>query len=166
MLAEVAGDRVGKVAAAETPGDPGDPQTSVEPLPSAFLDQFDEQFDCWNRGELDLMLDMYAEDAVFDVSAVFADVEPMQGRSNIRRYWSTLRETWDGLRIDPLEGFDLGQGRVVIDQRMWVKGTRSGIGIDQRVAMLYTIRPRDRRVTHATLYPDVPTALAAAGSSL
>ncbi len=56
----------------------------------------------------------------------------MHGREEIRRYWGTLRETWDGLRIDPLEGFDVGEGRVVIDQRMWAKGTRSGIGIDKR----------------------------------
>ena len=29
----------------------------AEPLPSDFLDRFDEHFNCWNRGELDLMLD-------------------------------------------------------------------------------------------------------------
>jgi hypothetical protein len=111
------------------------------------------------------MLDMYAEDAVFDVSAVFTDVEPMHGSKEILRYWKTLRETWDGLRIDPIEGFDLGEGRFVLDQRMWVKGARSGIGIDQRFAMLYAIRPEDQRVTHAQLLADVPTAIAVAESS-
>jgi hypothetical protein len=30
----------------------------------------------------------------------------MHGCEEIRRYWGTLRETWDGLRIDQLEGFD------------------------------------------------------------
>ena len=124
----------------------------------------DEQFDCWNRGELDLMLGMYAEDAVFDVSAVFTDVAPMHGSTNIRRYWETLRETWDGLRVDPLEGFDLGEGRLVIDQRMWAKGTRSKIQIDQRFAMLYTIRPEDRKLLRAQLFPDVATAIAAVES--
>jgi ketosteroid isomerase-like protein len=111
------------------------------------------------------MLDMYAEDAVFDVSAVFTDVAPMHGSKDIRRYWETLRETWDGLRVDPLKGFDLGEGRVVIDQRMWAKGTRSGIGVDQRFAMLYTIRPEDKRIVHAQLLPDVAAAIAVAESS-
>jgi ketosteroid isomerase-like protein len=111
------------------------------------------------------MLDMYAEDALFGVSAVFADVEPMHGSKAIRRYWETLRETWDGLRIDPLEGFDLGEGCVVIDQRMWAKGTRSGVEVDQRFAMLYTIRPEDEKVIHARLFPDVATALSVAESS-
>ena len=111
------------------------------------------------------MLDMYAEDAVFDVSAVFTDVEPMHGSKEILDYWKTLRQTWDGLRIDPLEGFDLGEGRLVIDQRMWAKGTRSGIGIDQRFAMLYRLRSGDRKVIHARLFPDVETAISASESS-
>jgi ketosteroid isomerase-like protein len=111
------------------------------------------------------MLDMYAEDAVFDVSAVFTDVAPMHGSQAIRRYWQTLRETWDGLRIDPQQGFDLGEGRFVIDQRMWAKGTRSGLEIDQRFAMLYTIHPEDRKIVHAQLLPDVATAISVAESS-
>ena len=111
------------------------------------------------------MMDLYAEDAVFDVSAVFTDVEPMHGREDIIRYWQSLQETWDGLRIDPIEGFDLGGGRLVLDQRLWVKGARSGIGIDQRLAMLYSIRPEDQRVIHAQLLPDVATAIAVAESS-
>lgn len=112
------------------------------------------------------MLDMYAEDAVFDVSVVFTDVEPMHGAPSIRRYWETLRETWDDLRIEPLEGFDLGDGRLVIDQRMWGKGTRSGIEVDQRFAMLYTIRPDDKKAVHAQLFPDVAAAIAAAESAI
>ena len=110
------------------------------------------------------MLDMYAEDAVFDVSAVFTDVAPMRGSRDIRRYWQTLRETWEGVRIDPLEGFDLGEGRLVIDQRMWAKGTRSGIEVDQRFAMLYTIRSEDKKIVHAQLLPDVSTAISTAES--
>jgi hypothetical protein len=111
------------------------------------------------------MLEPYADDAVLDVSAVFTDVEPMHGSENILRYWQTLRETWDGLRIEPLEGFDLGEGRFVLDQRVWAQGTRSGIGIDQRFAMLYTIRPEDQKIVLAKLLPDVETAIAVGESA-
>ena len=55
-----------------------------------------ERFDCWNRGELDFMLEIYAKDAMFDVSAVFTDVAPVRGDENIRRYRKELRETWAG----------------------------------------------------------------------
>ena len=109
------------------------------------------------------MLEMYAEDAVFDVSAVFPDVAPMHGRKEIRGYWETLRETWDGIRIDPLEGFILDDGRWVVDQRAWATGTRSGLEVDQRFAMLYAVRPEDGKIVHARLLPDVQTAIAAAG---
>jgi ketosteroid isomerase-like protein len=108
------------------------------------------------------MLGMYAEDAVFDVSAVFTDVAPVRGHQSIRRYWATLQETWEGIRVDPLEGFDVGEGRFVLDQRMWAKGQRSGIEVDQRFAMLYTFRPEDGKITHAQLLPDVATAISAA----
>jgi ketosteroid isomerase-like protein len=110
------------------------------------------------------MLDLYTDDAVFDVSNVFADVAPLRGHEEIRRYWRTLRETWDGLRFDPLAGYDLGENRVVVDQRMWATGTHSKIEIDQRVAMLYTIRPADQRITSAVLYTDLESAIAAAES--
>jgi ketosteroid isomerase-like protein len=111
------------------------------------------------------MLEMYAENAVFDVSAVFTDVAPMEGHQDIRRYWGTLRETWEGIRIDPLEAFDVGQGRLVVDQRMWATGQRSGIEVDQRFAMLYTVRPEDGKFTHAQLLPDLATAISMAEAS-
>jgi ketosteroid isomerase-like protein len=139
------------------------------------VEQFQEHFDCWNRGELDSMLDLFADDAVFDVSAVFTDVAPAQGRDEIRRYWRTLRETWQDIRLDPIEGFDIDGRRFVIEQRWSSKGARSGIEIDQRVAVLYTIRPQDQeishaqfedqKVSHAQLLPDVGTAISVADSS-
>jgi ketosteroid isomerase-like protein len=107
------------------------------------------------------MLEMYAEDAVLDVSAVFPDVAAMHGRKAIRGYWETLRETWEGVRIDPLEGFILDDGRWVVDQRVWATGMRSGLEVDQRFAMLYAVRPEDGKVVHAQLLPDVATAIAA-----
>jgi hypothetical protein len=49
-------------------------------------DGLTERFECWNRGELDLMQAMYAEDGAFDVSAVFTDVAPARGHESMRRY--------------------------------------------------------------------------------
>lgn len=108
------------------------------------------------------MLDMYADNAVFDVSAVFTDVAPMEGHQDIRRYWGTLQETWKGMRIDPLEAFDVGERRFVVDQRMWATGQRSGIEVDQRFAMLYTVRQEDGKFVRAQLLPDLAAAISAA----
>jgi ketosteroid isomerase-like protein len=111
------------------------------------------------------MQEPYAEDAVFDVSAVFTDVAPMRGHQNMRRYWYELRETWGGLRLDPLEVFDVGDGRYVVDLRLWGKGRRSGVEVDQRFAFLYTLRLEDGKVIRAQLLPDVAAAISLAESS-
>jgi ketosteroid isomerase-like protein len=129
------------------------------------LDQFKERFECWNRGELDLMQDMYAEDAVWDISGVFTDVSPIQGHESLRRYWDEVWETWEGVRMDPLEVFDIGDGRYVVDVRLWGKGKRSGVEVDQRFAYLYTLRPEDEKVIRAQLFRDVRSAVAVAESS-
>jgi ketosteroid isomerase-like protein len=124
-----------------------------------------ERFDCWNREEFEPMEEMYAEDVVFDVSAVFTDVAPMRGKENTRRYWYELRETWAGLRLDPVEVLDAGDGRYVAELRLWGKGKRSGAEVEQRFAFLYTVRLEDGKVTRAQLLPDVATALSLAESS-
>jgi ketosteroid isomerase-like protein len=122
-----------------------------------------ERFDCWNRDEFEPMEEMYAEDAVFDASAVFTDVAPMRGKEDIRRYWHELRETWAGLRLDPVEVLDVGDGRYVADLRLWGKGRRSGAEVEQRLALLYTFE--DGKAIHIRMLPDVATALSEAESS-
>lgn len=129
-----------------------------------ILAQFKEGFECWNRDELDRMQDMYAEDGVFDVSAVFTDVAPMHGHESMRGYWNELHETWSGIHLEPLEAFDVGGGRFAVDVRMWGKGQRSGIEIDQRFGMLYSFQA-DGKIASAQMLPDVAAAISAAGSS-
>lgn len=111
------------------------------------------------------MQEMYAEDAVLDVSAVFTDVAPLRGQQDMRRYWLQLRETWKGLRLDPLEVLAIGDGRCVVELRLWGKGGRSGAEVDQRCAFLYTLRQEDEKVVHAQLFPDLAGAISAAESS-
>jgi ketosteroid isomerase-like protein len=110
------------------------------------------------------MQEPYAEDAVFDVSAVFSDVAPMRGREAMLRYWHELRETWEGMRLDPLDVLDAGDGHYVVDMHLWGKGQRSGAEVDQRFAFLYTVGS-DGKVTYARLLPDVATAISVAESS-
>ena len=111
------------------------------------------------------MLEMYAEDAVFDVSAVFTDDPAVRGHENMLRSWRKLQEVWGGgMRTDPLELLDLGDGRYVLDLRLWGKGTLSGVEVDQRFAFLYDLRA-DGKIIRARLFPDVATAISVAESS-
>jgi ketosteroid isomerase-like protein len=109
------------------------------------------------------MLEPYAEDAEFDVSAVFTDIESARGHEDMRRCWTEMRETWTGIRVDPVEVLDAGNSLYVVELRLWGKGARSGAEVDQRFAMLYTLRPEDGKVVRTRLFPDVAAALSAAG---
>ena len=111
------------------------------------------------------MEEMYAEDTSVDVSAVFTDIAPMRGKENIRRYWHELRETWAGLRIDPEDVLDVGNGRYVVGLRLWGRGQRSGAEVEQHFAFLYDLRPEDGKVTRVRLLDDVATAISVAESS-
>ena len=134
------------------------------------VERFKDGFECWNDGELDLMQDMYAEDGEFDFSAVFTDTRPFRGHESMRRQWDELWETWEGIRMDPLEVFDLGHGRFVVDVRLWGKGKRSGAEVDQRFAYLYTLREGDEKIVRCQLFltvqaaTDVGTALSSGAS--
>jgi ketosteroid isomerase-like protein len=136
----------------------------AQPVSPEILARFKEGFECWNRDEIEEMASMYAEDAVFDLSAVFADTAPVRGHEDMNRYWSELRETWAGIRQDPIEAFDLGSGQYAVDVRLSGKGSRSGIEVDQRFAMLYTFG-EDGKVVSARLFPDVTAAFSAASSA-
>jgi ketosteroid isomerase-like protein len=123
------------------------------------VERFREGFECWNDGELDLMQDMYAEDGEYDASAVFMDMPPFRGHESMRRQWDEMWTAWEGIRMDPLDVFDLGGGRFVVDVRLWGKGKRSGAEVDQRFACLYTLRADDEKIVRCQLFPTVQAAL-------
>jgi ketosteroid isomerase-like protein len=138
----------------------------VQRVSNEVLDRLrmEERFECWNRGEFDLMLEPYAEDALFDVSAVFTDVAPVRGHADMRRSWEDLRETWRGLRLDPVEVLEVGEGRFVVDLRLSGTGRGSGAEVEQRFAMLYDVGPAGR-VVSARLLANMAAAISAAERS-
>jgi ketosteroid isomerase-like protein len=113
----------------------------------------------WNCGEFEPMLDHYAEDAEYDFSAVFTDSKAFRGRDSLRRQWEDMLETWEGVRMDPIEAFALGDDRFVLSLRLWAKGKLSGAEIDQRFAGLYTVRASDGKVVRMQLFPTVEAAV-------
>jgi ketosteroid isomerase-like protein len=118
--------------------------------------------DCWNRHAFDEMADLYVgEDAVLDLSRAFPDGRIVRGREQVRAFLNEWWETWEGVRMDTVDVLDAGDGRFVADVRIWGKGKRSGVEIDQRFAFLYTLR-EDRMVTRNEWFPDVDAALEAA----
>ena len=122
-----------------------------------------EGFECWNRGDLDEMMDDYHPDAEFDWSAATVDEAPRRGRKQIRDYYDHLFEFWAGLRMDPVEVIQAGQDRFVVVVRLWGESKPSGIQVEQQFGMLYTFR--DEKVFSLTVYPDREAALEAAAAT-
>ncbi|HKP89293.1 MAG TPA: nuclear transport factor 2 family protein [Thermoleophilaceae bacterium] len=118
-----------------------------------------EPFEWWNCGDFEPMLDHYAEDAEYDFSAVFTDSSPHRGRESLRRQWNEMLETWEGIRMDPIEAFRIDDETFVLSMRLWGKGKLSGAEIDQRFAGLYTVRPSDNRVVRMKLFPTAEAAV-------
>ena len=124
-----------------------------------ILARVKENFDWWNGGEPELMLDDYAEDGELDLSAVFTDTSVYRGHENMRHQIREFWETWEGLRMDSLEVFDAGPGRFVVDIRLWGRGKRSGAEVDQRFAFLYTLRAADNKIVRCQLFPTAEAAM-------
>jgi hypothetical protein len=140
---------------------------SVESVSDEARARMQEGFECWNNGEIDLMADMYDPEGEFDPSAVFPDVSPIRGRKAMVRFWREMWETWEGLRMDPLDLLAAGKagpGRryFVVPLRLWGKGRRSGVEVDQQFASLYTLRDADARIIRNQFFPTVEAAMAAA----
>ncbi|MDQ6796220.1 MAG: nuclear transport factor 2 family protein [Chloroflexota bacterium] len=126
--------------------------------PQVFA-QVKEVFDCWNERDFDGMLDMWADDGVFDVSAVFVDVPPTRGHADLSRCWHQLLQSLDGLRMDPVEVFSLGSRRYAVDMRLWGKGRQSGVEVDHRYGYVCAFG-EDGKCLNARLLPDLASALA------
>jgi ketosteroid isomerase-like protein len=62
--------------------------------------------------------------------------------------------------MDPVEVIQADEDRFVVVVRLWGQSKPSGIQVEQRFAMLYTIR--DDKVFRLTVYPDREAALEAA----
>jgi ketosteroid isomerase-like protein len=140
--------------------------TNLPPVPQVaspeMLVAFREGFECWNRGEIDLMADSYDPDATVDMSRVLPDESVLHGVEAIRPFFHRLWDAWEGVRYDPEEIFELGEDRFLVATRVWGRGRASGIEIDQRQGFLYTLGPSG--IASLVMYPSTEEALAAVAS--
>ncbi len=126
---------------------------------------FDQGFACWNGGDIDLMADYYAEDAEVDTTAAFPDGRCYKGREQLVRFFHQQWDAWDHLRMEPL-GIAASSGhRYVVEVRMTGTGRSSGIEVDQRMGLLYTLGEQDEIVVRLQMFPSRAVALEAAGLS-
>jgi ketosteroid isomerase-like protein len=131
------------------------PQTASREMLVAFR----ESFECWNRGEVDLMLGSYDPNAAVDVSRVLPDESVLHGHEAFAPFFHRLWDAWEGVRYDPEEVFDLGEDRFLVITRIWGRGRASGIEIDHRQGFVYSVGASG--IASLVVYPSSDEALAA-----
>jgi ketosteroid isomerase-like protein len=127
--------------------------------PPELVARVNDNFEWWNDGEPELMVDEYAEDCELDLTAVFTDMPVVRGHEGLRQQVTEFWKTFEGLRLESLDVTDVGGGRFVVKIRLWGRGKRSGAEVDQQSAMLYTTRASDGKIVCAQLFPSAQVAL-------
>jgi ketosteroid isomerase-like protein len=117
----------------------------------------------YNRGDLDAFLDEYWTDDI-DYRAVEGapdDHGPIHGKAEMRAYLQDWFDTFDDLKIEPLEVIDAGLDQAVAVVRFGGRAKLSGVEVDLTFAALYTVR--DGKVARGREYWTRAEALEAAG---
>ena len=119
----------------------------------------------YNRGDLDAFLDEYWTDDI-DYRAVEGapdDHGPIHGKAEMRAYMQDWFDTFDDLKVEPLEVIDAGEEQAVAVVRFGGRAKLSGVEVDLTFAVLYTVR--DGKVARGREYWTKEQALEAAGLS-
>jgi len=89
-----------------------------------------------SRGDLDGVMSVFADDAVYDMSA--AGLETFEGAEAIRGFMGDWRRSWEDYRYEEEELLDLGHGVVLSVLREGGRLVGGSGRVEQRVAHLTT----------------------------
>lgn len=118
-----------------------------------------------NRGDLELLLAVYHEDAVISFDAIEGGPPDFtgerRGRTALEELWDGWNAMWEDLFIEPRELIDFGD-RLFVTVEMSGRGRASGVPFSVRYFDLYTLR--SGRIARHDMFRERVTALAAAGA--
>ena len=118
----------------------------------------------FNRGDLDTWVEYLADDIDYRaVEGAPDDHGPIHGKAEMRAYLQDWFDTFDDLKVEPLEVIDAGQDQAVAVVRFGGRAKLSGVEVDLTFAALYTVR--DGKVARGREYWTRDEALEAAGLS-
>jgi ketosteroid isomerase-like protein len=115
----------------------------------------------YNERSFEANMGLIDPDIVWDLSRVeLPDGASFTGRSGLRSFVETWEEGFDSEHVEAEEILDAGD-RVVAMIHHRGRGKTSGIEVDQRFAMVWTLR--GGRAVRMDMYPSREEALEAAG---
>ena len=130
-----------------------------------FVRRVCQGYQAVNRGDLDVLLTAYHEDATISFDAATGLVPPdisgeHHGHAGFRALWEGWRSAWDELHLEPTELYDLGDGMIV---KVRMTGTGRGSGAPTSMDYYEVYSFRDGIISRHANYLDRGDAFAAAG---
>ena len=120
--------------------------------------------DLVNRQELDRALEATHDDIVWDWSNSIGPLSGVyRGRQQVRQLFSSFLEAWREVRWETLEIIDVDETRVILVNRVRMRGRGSGVEVAATGVQLWTIT--EGKGKSVKLYQSKEEALEAVGLS-
>jgi ketosteroid isomerase-like protein len=111
-----------------------------------------------NGGDIEGVVELCEPGFRLDMSERVFNPETYEGHDGIRRFYADVRDVWQDYRWDPEELLDAAPHVVALVNAQG-RGRGSGLEVDRRVALVWTVR--HGRATALRLYVDSTRALEA-----
>jgi ketosteroid isomerase-like protein len=126
-------------------------------------DTVEQVLQLWNRGEPlsdEAVSPLVHPDVELDMSTRVFNPATYSGLDGFRQFQAEVHEVWAEFRVEPEKLLDIGD-QVVALVRTVGRGRQSGLEIDDRIAMIFSLR--DGRLTALRVDPDPRAALESVG---
>ena len=119
-------------------------------------------YEALNAGDMDGLIEICDPGFELDMEERVFNPATYRGHDGIRRFYAEVREVWEDYRWEPEELIDRGD-QVVALLHARGRGRGSGLEIDRRVAMVWTVA--GEKTLALRFYVDREAALRSAGAS-
>ena len=127
------------------------------------VELLDRALAAWNEGGVDATIDLYAEDAEFDISTVALDYGPSPvGRNAVAQFYRYIEQLWSHPSITPVEDIEpVGPHHVVVEVSVRGVSEVSEVEVEQRFVFAFGVR--DGEIAWGGLFRTRAEALEAVG---
>jgi ketosteroid isomerase-like protein len=121
-------------------------------------------FSAFDRGDIDAVLQLCAEDIVITQPPELPDASAEQrGHRGVLQAFAIWPEQWEDYRVEILRIAAVPADRVIVNSRTRGRGRQSGVEVDMEFS--YVFRIRDTRIREMRIFVREDDALEAAGLS-
>jgi ketosteroid isomerase-like protein len=118
-------------------------------------------YDGWSRGDMDAVSECVNDEMEFDwLNAMGPFKGTYHGREGLVRIWRDMSDAWDQFTPEIEEVIESGRERLVVVSVVRARGKGSGIEVEARGGILFTIR--DGKILNGKFFQTQAEALAAA----